>query len=557
MNLFIEFSQQIAGIALPDRFTFPFYYTPHPLAVIASEELMDFLEKQQDLDHNFGLDPESDGLAIGKMFGVLVVQKSDGAIGYLRAFSGKLANSNKHDGFVPPVYDMLVDDGFFKKEEEVLNEINKKIEILEADQKYIDAKDKLKEVIAKAESEIAVGKKRVKEGKNARKAIRKEAKLSMTPQNYIDLEEKLKNESIKSNYILRDEIKYWSKLRNDVQDKFDVFQDRIDQLKQDRKTRSAALQKRLFRNYTFKNEGGKDKSLLEIFNDSFTKRPPAGAGECAAPKLLQYAFLNHLKPICLAEFWWGKSPSAEVRKNKTFYPACRGKCEPILGHMLSETLMDKNPLLDNPAKGKTIEILHEDDFLLVINKPSEFLSVPGKNIKDSVQKRMKAKFPDATGPLIVHRLDMSTSGIMLIAKDSRTYKHIQRQFLKRTVKKRYVALLNGIVKEKNGRISLPLRVDLNDRPRQLVCYEHGKSAITTWERIEIKQGKTRVYFYPETGRTHQLRVHAAHSDGLKQAIVGDDLYGEKGDRLHLHAESITFEHPETKEVLTFTCPPPF
>jgi len=555
--LIIDFSSDISGIEAPDKFSFPFYYTPHPLAVTAAKELMEYLRIQKDWEHNFGLDPNSEGLEIGKMFGVLVVQKADGGLAYLRAFSGKLANSNSHKGFVSPVYDMLSDSGFFKQEEEVLNEINRKIEILENEENYLYAISQLKFKTDQADCEILEGREKLKAGKKSRKQIRKEAKETLTDEEYIDLEEKLKAESIRSNYVQRDLAKYWNAAKVKAQEALNIYQDPINHLKQERKRKSAALQKRLFSNYTFKNQKGKDKSLLDIFKETITKTPPAGAGECAAPKLLQHAFLNNLKPICMAEFWWGKSPSAEVRKTETFYPACRGKCEPILGHMLSETDMDPNPMLTNPALGKSLDFLYEDDHLVIVNKPAEFLSVPGKNIADSVQARMVKRYPDATGPLVVHRLDMSTSGIMLIAKNSNTHKQLQRQFIKRSIKKRYVAVLEGELKDDHGQVNLPLRVDLNDRPRQLVCHEHGKQASTLWESIEVKDGRTRVYFYPRTGRTHQLRVHAAHTDGLNNPIVGDDLYGKKGKRLLLHAESITFEHPDSRKLMTIQCPPPF
>ena len=225
--------------------------------------------------------------------------------------------------------------------------------------------------------------------------------------------------------------------------------------------------------------------------------------------------------------------------------------------MLKGLDMEANPFQENPAEGKTIEIVYEDEVLLVINKPAEFLSVPGKIISDSVYQRIKEMFPNATGPLIVHRLDMSTSGLMLIAKDEETYVKLQSQFIKRTIKKRYVAMLDGILEENEGFIDLPLRVDLDDRPRQLVCYEHGKPAQTKWEKIEVRNNQTLVNFYPITGRTHQLRVHASHELGLNTPIVGDDLYGKKANRLHLHAESLTFEHPETREQMTISVAPTF
>jgi tRNA pseudouridine32 synthase/23S rRNA pseudouridine746 synthase len=339
--------------------------------------------------------------------------------------------------------------------------------------------------------------------------------------------------------------------------KLAIKEKEIQDLKEKRAAMSASIQNRIFQSYTFLNPALEQKSLLDIFKDTPFKTPPAGAGECAAPKLLQYAFLNQLKPIAMAEFWWGMSPDSEIKVHREYYPACRGKCEPILSHMLKGIEIDVNPMSINPAEGKDLPIIYEDDYLLVVNKPAEFLSVPGKTIVDSVQTRIHQKYPGATGPLLVHRLDMSTSGIILIAKKKDIHESLQKQFLKRTVEKRYVALLQGYVKSTQGEIQLPLRVDLEDRPRQLVCYEHGKHALTKYEVIERTKGYTRVYFYPHTGRTHQLRVHAAHASGLNAPIIGDDLYGQKADRLCLHAAFLSFWNPITKERMEISCPAPF
>ena len=220
--------------------------------------------------------------------------------------------------------------------------------------------------------------------------------------------------------------------------------------------------------------------------------------------------------------------------------------------MLEGMSVSPNPMLENPAEGKKFEIVYEDAAIIVINKPAEFLSVPGKNISDSVYTRVKAIYPEAQGPLIVHRLDMSTSGLMVLAKTKSAHQFIQQQFINKIVQKRYTALLNGVPKLKEGEINLPLRVDLDNRPMQLVCYEHGKTAITKWKIIEIKNNKTRVHFYPITGRTHQLRMHAAHQMGLNCPIVGDDLYGEASNRLHLHAGYLQFIHPVKKTKIEFT-----
>ena len=291
--------------------------------------------------------------------------------------------------------------------------------------------------------------------------------------------------------------------------------------------------------------------MTEIFANTTDQNPPAGSGECAAPKLLQYAFLHDLKPIAMAEFWWGQSPNKEIRKHKQFYPACQGKCKPILSHMLAGIEMDTNPMLQNPAIGKELKVIFEDDDLMVIHKPAEFLSVPGIHIQDSVYTRIKQQYPNLTGPIIVHRLDMSTSGLLVLAKNKKTHQHLQNQFIKRTVSKKYVALLDGNIEEDSGIIQLPLRVDLDDRPRQLVCFEHGKIAETKWKVVERKNNTTRIDLYPITGRTHQLRVHTSHQLGLNAPIIGDDLYGEKGDRLHLHAAFLEFIHPTTAKKMSF------
>lgn len=553
-NTFQKFKPEVSEITLPEKFTFPFYYEPHPLSEIAAQELQAYLEQQTDFDHNFGLKANQKGLVIGKMFGVLVCQTQAGELGYLWAFSGKLAESNHHNRFVPPVFDMLAHNSFFKKEEKVLNALNKKIETLEKAKEYLEAQKKFQTIGIDAEKDLQKQKERIKELKNVRDAKRREAEENMSVADYKILQKKLSDESKQESILLKKMTKYWNHQKAAATKVFETHQAKIKSLKEERKQKSALLQQQLFDSYFFLNQQGEKKSIGAIFDNN----PPAGAGECAAPKLLHYAFKNELKPIAMAEFWWGQSPKSEVRKHKHFYPACKSKCEPILMmHMLEGLDLEANPFQENSAKGKEIELVYEDEVLLVINKPTEFLSVPGKIISDSVFTRVKKKYPDATGPLIVHRLDMSTSGLIVLAKNEEAYVLLQKQFIHRTVKKRYVALLDGIIKQPNGTIDLPLRVDLDDRPRQLVCYEYGKPAQTRWEVIAIKNKQTRVYFYPITGRTHQLRVHAAHTSGLKTPIVGDDLYGKKAERLYLHAERLTFVHPLSKEEMTFTSTPPF
>lgn len=543
-----RFDTPIEGISLPDLFAFPFYYDPHRLSVLAAEQLQSYLQHQTDFEHNFGLNPSVEGHAIGKMFGVLVIQEANGDLGYLTAFSGKLADSNDHKGFVPPIFDMLRDGDFFNEGMKVLNPLNAELEGIKASSEYKKALKDFDSMKASIDEVLRSEKKQLKTNKRDRK-IERQAAVDLNDEDRRILEKKLIKKSLTDHQEYKTLEKYWQIRLFYQQLEVEKYEDRINELKVLRKELSVDLQNQLFDQYNFLNQAGESKNVLDIFKNTIANVPPSGAGECAAPKLFQFAFQHNLKPICMAEFWWGKPPKSDVKIHGNYYPACRGKCEPILGHMLQGLPMEANPMLVNPAVDKTIDIVYEDDDLVVIHKPEDMLSVPGKTIEDSVWLRMKKRYPEATGPLIVHRLDMSTSGILLIAKSKEVHKHLQSQFIKRTVKKRYVAILDGQVKGEEGTIDLPLRVDLDDRPRQLVCHEHGKSGRTQWKVLERSQGRTRVHFYPITGRTHQLRVHAAHSDGLSIPIVGDDLYGKKDSRLYLHAEWIQFTHPSTEEIV--------
>ncbi len=546
----LEYERQ--HVTLPEKFTFPFYYQPHPLCLAAAEDLQHYLNHQTEWEHNFGHIPGKSGVINGKMFGVLVVENKSGELGYLAAFSGKLAGKNEHTRFVPPVFDTLHTEGFFKKEEEQLIALNRQIETLENADELICLQQRLNEEhnhLLRFEKE---GKETLKKGKAERDAIRESAPKSLSGEALSELLNTLNEESIRQKTYVKREL---TKRKEQYAEREEALRQKlreIDALKEERKRKSVLLQQKLFDTYTFLNIRGEEKNLTSIFELTADKKPPAGAGECAAPKLLQYAFMKGYKPVSMAEFWWGQSPASEIRVHGHFYPACRGKCEPILQHMLTGIPLDDNPMQQNPAEGKDFDIVFEDEVLLVVNKPAEFLSVPGKVIQDSVYTRIKRMYPNATGPLVVHRLDQGTSGLMLIAKTKEVHKKLQSQFVGRSIQKRYVALLEGHVEADEGFIDLPLRVDLDDRPRQMVCYEFGKHARTRFEVIERKNGFTRIHFYPVTGRTHQLRVHAAHREGLGCPIVGDDLYGNKGKRLHLHAEKLELVHPVTGEPMKIT-----
>ena len=511
-----SFSIATDNLPLPQLFTYPFHYTPHPLCVNAAEAVQQYLHTRTDWHEE---------LQQGKRFGVLVVKSPTGEVGFLAAFSGNLAGSNHHDYFVPPVYDLLNPDGYFKEEEARISAINVML--------------------------------------------------------------------------------------NNIHDNNAEI---IETLKEERKQRSIALQQWIFEQFRLRNARGEEQDIYRIFTQTAHRNPPAGTGECAAPKLLQYAYLNNLQPLAMAEFWWGDSPKGEIRRHGHYYPACRHKCEPILNFMLQGLEVEPNPLLTSNTDATQLETVYEDDYLLVVNKPAGMLSVPGKTGQASVLTLLQERYPDATGPILVHRLDMATSGLLLAAKDKDTHALLQKQFEGRTVKKRYIALLEGIPQaEPKGFIRLPLRPDFDNRPLQMVCYEYGKPAVTRYviqttegrtkpleERLDVfpckvrgvqcperrgskdldytnvdaheilrsalddkketqenKTGRTLIAFYPETGRTHQLRVHAAHPEGLNCPIVGDPLYGQPANRLYLHAERLEFRHPVTGQRLQIQKEAPF
>ena len=534
-----RFTTSITDIPLPERFTYPFCYTPHPLYILAAKEVQSYLTRQT---------AWKDELRQGKMFGVLIVQTEHGETGYLAAFSGILAGKNLHPFFVPPVYNLLQPQGFFKIEEENISSINRNIRQLENDKAYAALSAELARTIQSAENILATAKAQLKEAKTAREQRRKEKELNAQEE----------AELIRESQFQKAEYKRlersWKARITTLQTQTEDWERRISALKSERKTRSAALQQKLFEQFGMLNYRGEVKNLCEIFGQTVHKTPPAGAGECAAPKLLQQAYLHGWKPIAMAEFWWGDSPKTEIRHHGHYYPACKGKCEPILQHMLQGLQVEENPMLKRmQVPSKNLEIVYEDPWLSVINKPAGMLSVPGKEDAVSVYSLMREQYPEADGPLTVHRLDMATSGLMLIAKTKRVHQNLQAQFKNRLVRKRYVALLEGVVPKDKGTVDLPLCLNPLDRPRQMVHTEHGKPAITDYQVLERLDGKrTRIAFYPRTGRTHQLRIHAAHPLGLHCPIIGDELYGKKAERLYLHAEYLEFTHPITGETLRIT-----
>ena len=528
------FKNSITTIKLPDKFTYPFHYTPHPLCIIAPKEVPAYLTSQSQWQKE---------LQQGKMFGVLIVQTPENKIGYLAAFSGTLAGKNCHPFFVPPIYDLLQPQGFFKIEEKRISAINVCIKKTQNDPRYIDLLRQIEKEKIQSQQELTEAKEFFKSAKKNREIRRKTGIPDAK-----ELAAMIRESQFQKAELKRME-KIWKEKIASLQAEADTFITKIETMKIERKKRSATLQRKLFEQFQILNAHGETKDLCRIFAQTIQKFPPAGAGECAAPKLLQYAYKHQLKPIAMAEFWWGDSPKAEIRHHGYYYPACKGKCGPILGHMLQGLEVEENPLLKKHYHEMPLEIVYEDNYLVVINKPAGMLSVPGKGEIDSVYQHIKILYPDATGPLIVHRLDMATSGVLLIAKNKEVHQHLQAQFKNRMIKKRYIALLDGKISSKEGTIILPLRMDPLDRPRQVVDHEHGKTAITQYQVLNEQEGNTLIAFYPLTGRTHQLRVHAAHPEGLHCPIRGDELYGQKADRLYLHAESLEFVHPVTKEII--------
>lgn len=541
VSKFHPFQSPTDSIELPEVFTNPFHYTPHPLCLLATKEVQAYLETRSNWREE---------LEKGKMFGVLVVRKLTGEIGFLAAFSGNLAHSNNHDYFVPPVYDLLQPDGFFKIEEEQITAINHELDAMQHNLAYLSWKEELQQQQTAAALALQTAKTFLKTEKERRARLRETGLTA-------DEDARLIQESQFQKAEYKRLERKWKAELTQLETRIQEYEKQIQQRKQERKKRSAALQLRLFAQFNLLNAQGETKDLCEIFAPTAQQVPPAGAGECAAPKLLQYAYLNQLRPIAMAEFWWGNSPKTEIRRHGYFYPACKGKCEPILKHMLIGLPVAFQSVQIPVTSDISLEILYEDDDLLVVNKPAGMLSVPGKEANFSVYDWARKQYPEATGPLIVHRLDMATSGLLLIAKKKEIHQHLQAQFKNRTIRKRYIARLDGIVASDKGTISLPICPDPLDRPRQIVHETLGKPAVTTYEVLQRSEHQTWIAFYPHTGRTHQLRVHAAHPDGLNAPIEGDTLYGQESDRLYLHAELLEFDHPTTGKRIRIEKPADF
>ena len=549
---------------------------PHKLCIEAAKKVQQYI-----LEH-----PEIRADADkGKLFGVLLVDGDTtdvrvhklGEFAFLAAYSGLLAGRNDWEWFVPPVFDAQQPDGHFKRTEKAISSIN----------------DKIKELEESLEQETQGKKEKEREIEEYRRKMQAAKVLRDTRRLHHNLSPEEEAQLIRESQFMKAELHRMKKRLAEAT----PIADELEDLRRKRREMSEDLQRWLFTQYRLLNYKGEVKNVLDIFKEHFLSTnhnsqfptlnsqfptPPAATGDCCAPKLLQYAYSHGMKPLHMAEFWWGESPKQEIRHHLHFYPPCKGRCIPLLRWMINPP-PTQTPLPSSPGGEEIMGYLFEDSQLAVIVKPAGMLSVPGKTGEVSVYDIMRQRYPDSDSPLIVHRLDQATSGIMVIAKTLYAYHNLQKQFSEHTIEKRYVAVLENKITPtqpprgeetvlqrgeetilqreeetvlQRGEISLPLRPDLNDRPRQVVDYEHGKPAITKYEVVNSEFPT--VYLYPQTGRTHQLRVHCAHKDGLNNPILGDTLYGsKKAERLFLHADKITFTHPTTGERVTFSSHVPF
>lgn len=529
-----------SNIQLPTQFTCPFCYTPHPLVLAAANGVKKYIDSRT--DWNAELSHE------GKMFGVLIVQQTNGEIGFVSAFSGNLDGKNRHSFFVPPIFDVLNPDGYFKKEESRITELNKEIKFLQNSTKLADLQQNLTTLEIEAQNEITAQRNINKQHKAKRDESRKTSNIT----------DNQATEFVRQSQFEKAELRRieqrWKNLIDNQKQQITLFETEIEQKKAKRRQMSEALQQWLFEQYVVLNARGEQKNILQIFADERGTLPPAATGECAAPKMLQFAFQHHLKPIAMGEFWYGGTPESEIRRHGQFYAACHSRCQPLLHFMLQGIDVEPNRLEEIKSSKQPIEILYDDAWLVAINKPAGLLSVPGKDDADSALQQVQNLYNKQVDIQPVHRLDMQTSGVLLFAKSKQMQATMMQMFEQRKVKKQYLAIVDGIPTKNEGVVSLPLFPDFDNRPLQKVDFENGKTAISHYKVLKISNGKSLIKFYPETGRTHQLRIHAAHKLGLNCPIVGDNLYGTIADRLHLYAEELEFTHPITNEQIKIRLP---
>ena len=543
--MFHRFKKDISSVSLPTSFNNPFHYSPHTLCVWAADELRLLLQGNPRLAAD---------AATGKMMGVLVVRNVAGEVGYLAGFSGLLCGSNRQAGFVPPVFDFLAPDGCFKREEAAITAINHKIAEIERSDEYHSAVEAVEHSECYAHETIAARKQQYAANKKARDEKRASGTATAAELEAL----------IHQSRFEKAELKRLARACNEQVESARAlllpFTQRIAALAAERKQRSAALQEWLFTQFKVLNGRGEKASLLQIFATYTGTLPPAGAGECAAPKMLHYAYENNMQPLAMAEFWVGASPTGEVRRDGFFYPSCKSKCYPILSYMLQGIDVEESALERGGDNLSAIKVVYEDDSLIVVDKPHGVLSVPGIVGGSSVQDWLRSTYK-SNDIFVVHRLDMATSGLLVAARSMDVFKAMQGLFASREVEKRYVALLNGVPQQCEGEITLPLMPDYDHRPCQKVSFEEGKPAKTIFKLLRnVQCGSSEcalMLLQPVTGRTHQLRVHCAHHLGLNVPIVGDALYGATAERLMLHASYVAFRHPVSGRRVEFSSLAPF
>jgi tRNA pseudouridine32 synthase/23S rRNA pseudouridine746 synthase len=497
-----------------------------------------------------------DGPDGGKMFGVLVVQESSGRIGYLKAFSGMLDGRWGAEGFVPPLFDQEARAALEPAGEIVVKALSARRRAMETSPTLLDARRELANLRARHATTLAALREQHESNRRSRHERRAAIRGSSAPCGP-DALHALDQESRRDKAERRRLEASQEEERLGREAHAARLERRLEALDRLCRITSRRLMQRLQDTYVIRNARGDHRPLRSLFAPG---EPPSGAADCAAPKLLACAFAHSLRPIALAEFWWGAPPATGGRIAGEYYPACREKCGPLLPFMLDGMAVAAPRSFSPPDVSATaLRIVFEDEWLVVVDKPVGLLSVPGRDAAgtDSVLARLRARYPQATGPLVVHRLDMDTSGLLVAGLDPATFAALQRQFARREVEKRYVAWVEGRVTGDGGTIDFPLRVDVDDRPRQIFDAVHGKAALTDWKLLERTAERSRVALFPRTGRTHQLRVHAAHPRGLGAPIVGDRLYGHAAERLLLHAERLELTHPSSGRRMSFESPAPF
>lgn len=529
----------IDSAELPRLFNCPMCYMPHPLVTEAARRVDEYLATHTEWSRE---------IEQGKMFGVLIVKKQNGEVGYLAAFSGNMGGTNYHEYFVPAVFDFQKKGGTYKCEEAEIMAIGGRIKQIEDDTKIAALRSDIEQLRAEATRAIAQGKATLKANKKARETLR-QAGITEEENARLTAESQHQKAELK-----RLERRYATEIQN-LEKQLTDHEATAEALRRERAHRSRRLQRWIFGQFKMLNAQGEQKSMGDIFRPTAAHVPPSGAGECCAPKLLQYAYAHQMHPVAMGEWWKGQSPRGEVRHNGQFYPACHSKCEPILAHMLTGLRVEPNR--QRQTEELEIKVVYEDQWLIVIDKPSGLCSVPGRESDDSCIARLKKLYPTDAYLEATHRLDMDTSGLLVVARDAETLRQMHALFAQRKVRKTYEALLSKEIDTESGTIDLPLTADIEDRPRQKVDTEHGKQATTRYRVTGRGNGQTRIELEPLTGRTHQLRVHTAHADGLGSPMVGDNLYGTPANRLHLHAKRIEFEHPQTGKKLVFESAMPF